>query len=74
MPRPSDSIFDQVRSPVRWVECVQALAEAGVKEAVECGPGKVLAGLNRRIHREMGIRAIHDPDSLADALNTLEVA
>lgn len=67
-------LVDQVRSPVRWVECVQALAEAGVEEAVECGPGKVLAGLNRRIHREMGIRAIHDPDSLADALNTLEVA
>lgn len=67
-------LVDQVRSPVRWVECIQALAAAGVAEAVECGPGKVLAGLNRRIDRSMGIRAIHDPDSLADALNTLEVA
>ncbi len=67
-------LVDQVRSPVRWVECVQALAAAGVTEAVECGPGKVLAGLNRRIDRSVGIRAIHDPDSLADALNTLEVS
>lgn len=67
-------LVDQVRSPVRWVECIQALAAAGVTEAVECGPGKVLAGLNRRIDRSMGIRAIHDPDSLADALNTLEVS
>lgn len=66
-------LVDQVRSPVRWVECIQALAGAGVAEAIECGPGKVLAGLNRRIDRSMGIRAIHDPDSLADALNTLEV-
>ncbi len=67
-------LVDQVRSPVRWVECVQALAAAGVSEAVECGPGKVLAGLNRRIDRSIGIRAIHDPDSLAEALNSLEVA
>mgnify|MGYP000066981719 CR=1 FL=1 len=64
----------QVRSPVRWTECVQALGARGIGQAVECGPGRVLAGLNRRIDRRMGIMAIHDPDSLAQALNTLETA
>ncbi len=63
----------QVESPVRWTECIQALAADGIQEAVECGPGRVLAGLNRRIDRRMNIQAIHDPDSLAKALNTLEV-
>lgn len=65
-------LVDQVRSPVRWVECIQALTDADITQAVECGPGKVLAGLNRRINRDMGILAIHDPDTLAHALNTLE--
>ncbi|MEX0430568.1 ACP S-malonyltransferase [Spiribacter insolitus] len=63
----------QVRSPVRWTECIQALAAGGIEQAVECGPGRVLAGLNRRIERRMNIQPIHDPDSLANALNTLEV-
>ena len=68
-----ERLVAQVRSPVRWIECIQALSAAGIVEAVECGPGRVLAGLNRRIERGMNIQAIHDPDSLAKALNTLEV-
>lgn len=68
-----ERLVEQVRSPVRWTECVRALAAQGIEQAVECGPGRVLAGLNRRIVRDMGIQAIHDPDSLAKALNTLEV-
>lgn len=68
-----ERLIAQVQSPVRWTECIQALAAAGIEEAVECGPGRVLAGLNRRIDRRMNIQAIHDPDSLAKALNTLEV-
>lgn len=39
----------QIYSPVRWVECVQSIAEKGVSTTVECGPGKVLSGLNKRI-------------------------
>ncbi|MEX0448315.1 ACP S-malonyltransferase [Spiribacter sp. 221] len=66
-------LIAQVHSPVRWTECIQALAADGIEQAVECGPGRVLAGLNRRIDRRMNIQAIHDPDSLAKALNTLEV-
>lgn len=68
-----ERLVEQLRSPVRWTECIQRLGERGIEQVVECGPGKVLAGLNRRIDRGMGIQAIHDPDSLARALNTLEV-
>jgi [acyl-carrier-protein] S-malonyltransferase len=68
-----ERLVEQVRSPVRWTECVRTLADQGIEQAVECGPGRVLTGLNRRIARSMGIQAIHDPDSLARALNTLEV-
>jgi len=67
-----ERLVDQVRSPVRWTECVQALAERGVNQVVECGPGRVLAGLNRRIKRDLVSQAIYDPDSLAGALDTLE--
>jgi len=58
----------QLFSPVRWVETIQALAEAGVDTVVECGPGKVLAGLNKRINKGMGTHVTQDSDSLAKAL------
>ncbi len=48
-----DALKRQLFSPVRWVDTVQAFAEQGVQQVVECGPGKVLAGLNKRINREM---------------------
>jgi len=69
-----ERLVAQVRSPVRWTESVRALAAAGIARAVECGPGKVLAGLNRRIVRDMAIAAVHDPDSLARALEEIESA
>ena len=58
----------QLFSPVRWVETIQALADAGVDTVVECGPGKVLAGLNKRINKGMGTQVTQDADSLAKAL------
>ncbi len=58
----------QLFSPVRWVETIQALADAGVDTVVECGPGKVLAGLNKRINKGMGTQVTLDADSLAKAL------
>ncbi len=58
----------QLFSPVRWVETIQALAGAGVDTVVECGPGKVLAGLNKRIDKAMGTQVTLDADSLAKAL------
>ncbi len=44
-----ESLVRQLYSPVRWVECVQKMAAMGVTEFIECGPGKVLSGLNKRI-------------------------
>lgn len=61
----------QLYSPVRWVETIQAMAARGVSKLVECGPGKVLAGLNKRIDREMPVWPVQDPDSLAAALAAL---
>ncbi len=48
-----DALKRQLFSPVRWVDIVQAFAAQGIQQVVECGPGKVLAGLNKRINREM---------------------
>ena len=58
----------QLHSPVRWVETVQFMAGAGVGTLVECGPGKVLAGLTRRINRELQGLPVQDPASLEKAL------
>jgi [acyl-carrier-protein] S-malonyltransferase len=54
---------------VRWTECVQALAAAGVTRVAECGPGKVLAGLIKRIDKSLETRAIGTPSEL-DAART----
>uniref|UniRef100_E6PL36 [acyl-carrier-protein] S-malonyltransferase n=1 Tax=mine drainage metagenome TaxID=410659 RepID=E6PL36_9ZZZZ len=53
----------QASGAVRWVECVQALALAGCADIVECGPGKVLAGLTRRIDPNLGSHALTDASS-----------
>jgi len=53
---------------VRWVECVQAMAGQGVTHVIECGPGKVLAGLTKRIDGNLIGASIVDPASLDEAL------
>ncbi len=63
-----DALVSQLHSPVRWVETIAAMQERGITTVVECGPGKVLAGLNKRIARAMGALAVHDTDSLNAAL------
>ncbi len=60
----------QLFSPVRWVESIQALSAAGVDFIVECGPGKVLAGLNKRIDRGMTALPVFDSKSLSKALES----
>lgn len=65
-------LVDQVKSPVRWTECIKALADNNVTKVVECGPGRVLVGLNRRIDRSLNSYAVHDPDSLAGTLTAVE--
>lgn len=58
----------QLYLPVRWTECVQALAAAGTGRVAECGPGKVLAGLVKRIDKGIEARAIGTPADLEAAL------
>lgn len=61
-------MIEQIYSPVRWVECVQALAAAGINTTVEAGPGKVLSGLNKRIVAELNTLSIEKPDELSAVL------
>jgi [acyl-carrier-protein] S-malonyltransferase len=63
-----DNLERQLYSPVQWVRTVQAMAALGITRIIEAGPGKVLAGLNRRIDRNLGHAAVQDPASLDAAL------
>ncbi|ROR32633.1 ACP S-malonyltransferase [Inmirania thermothiophila] len=63
-----EALARQLYSPVRWVETVQRLVREGVDMAVECGPGKVLAGLVRRIERGLPVHPIGEPAGLEAAL------
>lgn len=62
----------QACNPVRWVEIVRRFAADGVAHVAECGPGKVLAGLTRRIDDRLQSYAITDPQSLQQALQALK--
>lgn len=60
------ALYEQAFGPVRWVECVQAIKARGITTIVECGPGKVLAGLCKRIDSELTGAALYDPATLAE--------
>lgn len=62
-----NALYLQAFGPVRWVECVQALKARGAAAIVECGPGKVLAGMTKRIDPQLGSASVFDPASLAEA-------
>lgn len=66
-----DALVRQAFSPVRWIETIETMAGHGLAQIYECGPGKVLAGMNKRIAKDVGGGAIHDAASLADAINAL---
>ncbi len=66
-----DALYRQAFGPVRWVECVQALKAHGASHIVECGPGKVLAGMVKRIDPTLTGMALFDPASLADVQGAL---
>lgn len=57
-------MIEQIYSPVLWTDCVDSLAAAGVETLVECGPGKVLAGLTKRINRELSALTSESPADL----------
>lgn len=63
------ALVKQVESPVRWVETIQKISAQGVDILVECGPGRVLTGLNKRINKETPTYPIYDPDTLRLALS-----
>ena len=65
------ALADQAANPVRWVDTIRAFVARGVTHVVECGPGRVLAGLNRRIARELTSHALTDGADLEAARQAL---
>ncbi len=61
-------MIEQIYSPVRWVECVNTMVGKGITLTLECGPGKVLSGLNKRIHAELSTVSVEKPEELLAAL------
>jgi len=67
-----ERLVQQLYSPVRWVETIRMLADAGVKLLIEAGPGKVLTGLTKRIDDRLEALAVLDPGTLAAALEATQ--
>lgn len=63
-----EALARQLWQPVRWTETIEYLVASGVQQFVECGPGKVLAGLNRRISRQPTVFALSDNTGLQNAI------
>jgi [acyl-carrier-protein] S-malonyltransferase len=64
-----DALYRQAFGPVRWVEVVQALRQRGLTHVLECGPGKVLTGMVRRIDAELHTGSVFDPASLLECMD-----
>jgi len=69
-----DALVRQAASPVRWVETIRKMKAMGVTHVVECGPGKVLAGMTKRIDGDLQSHALADKASLEQALAALQGA
>ncbi|MCG8432529.1 MAG: ACP S-malonyltransferase [Gammaproteobacteria bacterium] len=65
------ALVAQLHNPVRWVETIHYLAKQGITAMVECGPGKVLAGLNKRIARDINTLPLFDSGTLTKALEAI---
>jgi [acyl-carrier-protein] S-malonyltransferase len=63
-----DLLVQQLYRPVRWVETVRAVTTRGIRAGIECGPGRVLAGLNKRIDDQLTTMPVFDPTTLETAL------
>jgi len=69
-----NALVRQIESPVRWVETIEKLVAEGVDRFVECGPGKVLTGLNKRIVKTAETLPVFDPATLRETLAALAPA
>ena len=69
-----DALIRQAFSPVRWIETVQAMAARGLTHVIECGPGKVLAGMTKRISKDVEGGSVHDAVSLEQMIATVRSA
>jgi [acyl-carrier-protein] S-malonyltransferase len=67
-----DALVRQAAKPVRWQETIQAMAQQGITQVVECGPGKVLAGLTKRINDQVSGVPVFDEASLNEALASVK--
>lgn len=67
-----DALYRQAFGPVRWVECIKKIKAMGLGTVVECGPGKVLAGMTKRIDAELMGAALYDPATLAEVKALLD--
>lgn len=67
-----DALYRQAFGPVRWVETIQAIRARGILHILECGPGKVLAGMVKRIEADATGAPVFDPASLAEAKGMLQ--
>ena len=70
--RIKDALVRQAASPVRWVETIRRMVDSGVTHIVECGPGKVLAGMTKRIAPEVQSLTLHDRASLEAAIQAVK--
>jgi len=66
-----DALVRQAASPVRWVETIQQIAASGISQIVECGPGRVLAGLNKRIDAQLVSDVVFDQETLDATLEKI---
>jgi [acyl-carrier-protein] S-malonyltransferase len=64
-------MIEQIYSPVRWVDCVNAMVAAGITTTIECGPGKVLSGLNKRISADLSTLSIEKPEEIIAVLEAV---
>ena len=67
-----DALIRQLVAPVRWVETIQFISNQGISEFFECGPGKVLAGLNKRISKSLVTHPLHSKKDIAQAIEIAE--
>jgi [acyl-carrier-protein] S-malonyltransferase len=67
-----NALVRQAAAPVRWVETIQAMAAQGVTHVVECGPGKVLAGMTKRINGDLNGLAVYDPATMAEVMAVIK--